>query len=195
MKKYSFLVFALGLILFSCGDKNSEESQDSVTVLPTAEEISKEVVNLEDSLIQMSKSNEVYGKQMINLTRQSLIEKLKYGYQNFPEDKKAPEYLAKLHMLYASIGVDDIGNRYADTLLDKYPNFKDKRQIVESQIVYYSQKTPYEPKKVEDLINLVLSDKNSNLTVEQREDYEFRLKHIDLDLNQLIELQTKELKK
>lgn len=188
MKKLAVLALLFSAILVSCGEKTEE-----VEVAPTIESLTKDIAMLEDSIMRMSQEEDVYGKQMINLIRQQLHEKLRYGYQNFPEDKNAPRFLTKLHMSYASIGVDEMASRYADTLIADYPQFKDRRQIIESQILYYSMKEPYDSKKTEELVKLVLEDDNIILTEEQRADYEYRLENIDLTMEQLMEKSLSEL--
>lgn len=190
MKKLIVLALFFSALVVSCGDS---EPEVEVEAAPTVESIAEDIKMLEDSIMRMSQAEEVHGKQMINLTRQQLHEKLKYGYLNFPESDKAPEYLAKLHMSYSAIGVDEMASRYADTLISDYVDYPDRRQIIESQIVYHSLKQPYEPKKVEELIRLVLDDKNANLSEEQVADYEYRLENIDLTMDQLIEKRMSEL--
>lgn len=178
MKKVIIFTLLLGVVLVSCGEKT--EKGDALELL------SKEIVELEDSLSKLSAMSNAQGKQMNNLVRQQLIEKMKIAYQNYPEAKQAPNYLAKIHLSYSAVGANEMAALYADTLIKKYPDFPDRRIIVESLIHYYMEKKPYDSQKVKDLLLLVLNDKKSDLTKEQLADYQFHLENVELTSEELI---------
>jgi hypothetical protein len=132
MKNIYFIgaLFLSTAVFTACGgDKNEDNSQEK----PTAEAIKMSITSMEDSLKMMQKS----GKKVENLYRIELINRLLSFYHNYPENEYAAECLDKTQMIYSAIEATSYSIAYSDTLLEKYPNYKNRELILESQGANY----------------------------------------------------------
>ena len=78
-------------------------------------------------------------------------------------------------MLYSGMEDYRIAARYADMVIDQYPNYVNRRMVLESQITNYDIFIkPRNPKKIKKYIELMLNE--NNITEKQREEYEVRLR-------------------
>jgi hypothetical protein len=83
---------------------------------------------------------------------------------------------------------------YADTLLEKYPKFPERVIILESQSNAYDMSIkPRNKEKVKKYLQMLL-DENPDMDAGRRKDVEYRLKYIDLTIEQLISMDRYELK-
>lgn len=173
--------YVIALLFVGC----SSSAQDPV-------QARTEITELEDSISKVSLKLEL-GEKMDTSMINRLKAKLVAFYQTFPENEYAPEYLDKLHML--SIGERDYetGMRYADTLIKNYKDYINRPMILESMANAYDMFIqPRDISKVQEYNNLLLKE-NPKMDEEKREEIEFRMKHIDLTMDQLIDLQIESL--
>ena len=151
-----------------------------------------EITALEDSISKASLKL-VQGEKMDTLMINRLKSKLVNFYQTFPENEYAPEYLDKLHMLAIGQRDYETGMRYADTLIKNYKDYINRPMILESMANAYDMFIqPRDISKVQEYNNLLLKE-NPKMDEEKREEIEFRMKHIDLTMDQLIDLQIESL--
>lgn len=175
--KFAASLYLVALLFVGC----STSAQDPV-------QAREEIENLEDSISKISMTLEM-GEKMDESMLVRLKWKLVNFYQSFPENEYAPEYLDKLHML--AIGERDYENgmRYADTLINNYKDYINRPMILESMANAYDMFIqPRDIAKVE-YYNTLLLKENPKMDKEKREEIEFRMKHIDLTIDELIDLQ------
>ena len=113
-------------------------------------------------------------------------------YRNFPKSKEAPKYLDKAHVILSSNGLHGLAVLYADTLINKYPAYKNRPMVLQSLASAYDLFII--PRKKELVVKYykMLLKENPNLPKEERENVQFRLDNIDKTFEELIDLQTKE---
>ena len=146
--KFLLTVFALTILLFSC-------SQDvNVT---SKEKVKNEISDQEKHVSKLSKDLEKTKETV--LAKGELADVLLSFYQKYPKDDYSANCLSKVVMLYT--GLDDVvmATAYADTLIDKYPKFVDRSQIIEIQIVAYEISiTPRDTDKIKKMTEKELDE-------------------------------------
>ena len=183
------LILLLG-VLVSCSGEAEEENDGSYkTEVPSVEVLKAGIVELEDSLMQMSSHIGETKRQHPNLARQALIEKLLLVYRAYPDDAEAASCLDKVHMSYSALQRHDLASLYADTLLHKYPAYEGRAQVIESLASNYDVFIqPRDVSKAKYYYEMLLRE-FPNLPAQKKADVEFRLKHIDKTMEELIEMQ------
>lgn len=171
----------LGLIavLAACsgGEKNEATSKESLV---------EEVTLFEDSL----KRNLIPAGS--RTTTINYAEKCLAVYRTYPKSKEAPKYLDKAHVILSSNGLHGLAVLYADTLINKYPDYKNRPMVLQSLASSYDLFIiPRKKELVLKYYNMLLKE-NPNLPKEERETVQFRLDNIDKSFEELIELQTKD---
>jgi len=175
--------YIIALLFIGC----SSSAQDPV-------QARTEITELEDSISTISMKLEL-GEKMDTSMINRLKGKLVAFYQTFPENEYAPEYLDKLHMLAIGERDYETGMRYADTLIKNYKGYINRPMIIESMANAYDMFIqPRDISKVKQYNNMLLKE-NPKMDKEKREEIEFRMKHIDLTIDQLIDLQMDSLEK
>lgn len=190
MKKIIY-IFSLLTIFTSC-NSNSEEVNVEEEV--TIEGLKASIKEMDDSLkVMMEEAVKSPDYKMNRVAYHEAINRNKDFYTFFPNDPYAETALGKIAGLYLQIDVEEEAVKWRDTLLNNYPNTKDKAGLLELQMNYYDYNA-YNPEKIKYYLDQLLAIEN--LSEEKREQYEFRLKHIDKSFEELIELQiTEELGK
>jgi hypothetical protein len=117
-----FLIFTL--FVFSCGD-DSEKNE------LTREDYKKSIKQMEDSIATIQK-DPVAAAKMPSLTNIELINRLVAYYHAFPKDEYAADCLFKVHMKYGELQAHQNAVAYGDTLLQSYPNYKNRDFLLES---------------------------------------------------------------
>ena len=168
-------LLALAALMASCGGNSPEKG---VTVREMDQQVKAVEDSLKRGLIKPDPAVEArYAESCLKI------------YRTFPNSKEAPRYLDKAHMIYSSAGSHEIAARYADTLIRKYPKYENRPMVLLSLASAYDMFiVPRNKFLVEKYYRLLLTE-NPNLPKEEREGYEFRLKHIDLTYEELIDLQ------
>lgn len=179
------LILIVGLVLASCGNKPKEKKSD----IPTKDFLKSEIVEINDSLKVLYKDlMENPGYKFPTLAvNEAVFRHLQY-YRYYPKDDYAAICLDKVQQLYLQEKAYELSLNYTDTLLTKYPNYKNRATLLlnagstgeilqDTSIIrkYYSQ----------------LLSEFPNLEKETKEMVSFRLKHLNLTFDQLIDLQIK----
>lgn len=187
---FGAVLFAL---LVACGSDKKEGEKGNQAEIPSAEELLEGIKVLEDSLMTLSQLTEYHTTQIPRLTKMTLIEKELLLYRAYPDHAEAATCLDKVHMLYSSLEAYELSSQYADTLLMKYPKYKERLRVIEGQISNYDMFIkPWNQEKVKYYYKM-LQKEYPNLPQERKDDIQFRLDNIDLSLDQLIEKQMKEI--
>jgi tetratricopeptide (TPR) repeat protein len=168
-------------MLYSCGSKNEADTEK-----PSKEELIGRIKEMEDSLKGLQANlNEI--KQIPNLTHFELINRLLDFYHYYPEDVYAAECLDKVHMKYSGLNIHQRAVQYADTLLEKYPDYVNRAMVLESQGSTYDVFiTPRDTAKVRYYYELLLKE-NPKIDKDKREGIQDRLKHLDMNFDQFID--------
>jgi hypothetical protein len=91
-------------------------------------------------------------------------------------------------MLYSGMNETDKAVAYADTLLERYPDFIDRLQVIESQIISYELDVrPRNVKMIKKYIKLWLKE-NTSADHEKIDEMNYHLEHVDLSLEERIKL-------
>ena len=183
MKK---LIFILGVVMTTVACTNQAKDTDTKEEM-TIEGLKSSIKEMDDSLmLLMEQAVKSSDYKMNRVAYHEAINRNKDFYYNFPEDPYAETALSKIAALYLQLNVESESVKWRDTLLTKYPNTQDKIGLLELQMNYYDF-NEYNQEKIKLYANQLLAIEN--LPAEKREQYEFRLKHIDKTFEELIELQ------
>jgi hypothetical protein len=172
----------ISMILASCGGADPSESSNK----PSRDDLKKRIVEMEDSIkgLQADLTNI---KQIPNLTHYELINRLLDYYHFYPEDQFSAECLDKVHMKYTGLNIPSKAAEYADTLLLKYPKYKNRALVLESQgSTFDAFLQPRDTSKVRYYYELLLKE-NPKMDREKRREIKERLNHLDLTFDQYIE--------
>lgn len=175
--KIVFVLFVSALFVAGC----NSSAQDATAAR-------EEIKLLEDSISVVSMKLEL-GEKIDISVKQRLINKLASYYQAFPEDDHAPEYLDKLHMVFVGEGDYKTAMQYADTLIKNYKNYINRAMVLESAANAYDMFiAPRDTSKVRYYNNLLLEE-NPKMNKEKREEILYRMKYLDLTIDEFIEFQ------
>jgi tetratricopeptide (TPR) repeat protein len=171
-----FIVFTL--LLFSCGGQN-----DSAKT-----ELKDKITNLEDSMTIISQ-NLKPGEIMSSELHEELIGLLKEYSLSYSDDVYAPEYLDKLHLIYSGRGDYAQSTKYADTLINNYPDYINRAMILESQAIAYDFNIkPRDTSKVRYYYELLLNE-YPDLPQEKSQGIKSRLKNLHLTIEEIMKMQ------
>ena len=179
----------LAALIASCGseDENDEKKGGKfyTTEIPEANVLRVGIKQLEDSLMKIQNGDQ----KLKNLVQQACIEKLKLMYQAYPEDKDAALSLHKVSMMYSAMGASELSVKYGDSLVEKYPKYKDGWLVLQSNAMYYDAEVkPRNKEKVRYYHEKILKD-YPNIDPEILDQSKYRLSTIDLTFEELIERQ------
>lgn len=175
--KIIFLLSLPVLLLVGC----NTSAQD-------AEQSRGDIKLLEDSISVASMKLEL-GEKIDDAMKQRLIDKLVNYYQSFPEDEYAPEYLDKLHMVAVGEQDYETAMKYADTLIKNYKGYINRAMVLESMANAYDMFIlPRDTSKVRYYNDLLLKE-NPKMDKEKREEILYRMKYLDLTIDEFIEFQ------
>ena len=178
--KYTLLTMAVvsALLLASCGG-----SEPEVDAPPTAEELKKNIMAMEDSITGLSEKM----LPVKSLHKMELINRLLAYYEAFPKDDFSADCLNKVHMIYSGMAAYHKSADYADTLLNNYPDYKGRNVLLQSQASNYDIfLEPRDTNKVKHYYGMLLEE-FPDMEAEEREAIELRLKHLHLDFDAYIE--------
>jgi hypothetical protein len=191
MKKYLFGLIAVLALFASCGGEKEGDAKNPefyTTEIPEANVLRVGIKQLEDSLNKISENPNIEHK-VTNLLQQSYVEKLKLMYQAYPKDKDAALSLRKVYMMYSAMGVPELSVKYADTLIEKYPKYKERWLAIQSNAVYYDMEAqPRNKEKVRYYLEKLIKE-YPNLDPEIINQAKSRLETIDLTFDELIKQQ------
>lgn len=163
------LILSLTFLIQSCG---GPEKSDKKTELKTS------IKQMEDSIMAIQK-DPIQAAKMPSLTNIELINRLLAYYHAYPKDEFSAECLFKAHIKYSDLQAYELSVAYGDTLLQLFPNYKNKDFLLESIASTYDVLIePRDEQKVQYYYQLLLKEK---LKPAKRKDIENRLEHIDMD--------------
>ena len=146
---------------------------------PTREELKVAIKQMEDSLVALS-SYKSSGATM-SLSQQELINRLTTYYRFYPEDPFSAECLFKVQMLYANLSAHRKSIAYGDTVLMKFPNYKNINLVIESNIATLDVFIePRDTAAIRKYYNMLLSD--SNYPSVKKIEIKRRLSHLNLTI-------------
>lgn len=184
------LFIVLSILIFAC---KSNENKDNTKEKATAKELKSEINKMNDSLkVIYADIMKDPSKEIPSLTIIATINSYLEFYRNYPQDPFAPECLDKVQQLYLQDKTYEMSLAYTDTLLKKYPHYKEKATLLLN--AGSSCEMTNERSRMKKYYTQLLKE-FPKLDKETKEMVEFRLKHIDLSFDQLIELQMKNVGK
>jgi hypothetical protein len=172
--KNILLLIVTGLVAFSCGDKTSEAEINEVSVeqlIASAREIDDSLFNMTTRLL--NGEVEKIDRLLYHEGAQRYLEVYKY----YPEHAFAPEAIEKAAALYMGIQLDDRAAEWRDTLLQKYPDFKRRVEILELQKEFYDNFFSYNPEMIQHYTQLLLNE--PSISEDKKADLRLRLEHVD----------------
>ena len=173
MRKIVWIVL-VSIIIVGC---NSEEKNSS--------SLKFKIEQQEKHLNQLNAEMRPHQKIPIE-ERDDLVALLENFYQDFPNNEYAPVCLEKLHMIFSSDEDYLKSTEYGSTLLDKYPNYKNRPLILESMAVNYDIFIqPRDTSKVRFYYEKLLKE-DKNLSNDKKEGIKFKLDHLNLSIEELI---------
>ncbi|MCJ8288613.1 MAG: hypothetical protein HRT58_01170 [Crocinitomicaceae bacterium] len=192
MIKCLFGIIAISALLVSCGgeEKKGENGDKGFysTEVPEANVLRVGIKQLEDSLMKISQNTNI-NKTVTNLVQQAYLEKLKLMYEAYPKDKDAALSLRKVYMMYSAMGVSELSVKYADSLIEKYPEYDERWLALQSNAVYYDMEVePRDKDKVRFYLEKLIKE-YPKLDPEIIEQAKSRLETIDLTFEELIKQQ------
>ena len=172
MKRLFYAVFCV-FILASCGDGEAQVV------------LRDEIAQMEDSISTLTKNLES-GELLDKSVNLELVDLLYEYYRTHPEDTYAPECLDKIHMVYSALGEYETSAKYADTLLNNYPDYINRAMILESQASAYDiYILPRDTVKVRYYYDQLLKE-FKDLPKEKVEGIKSRLDNLDLTIEEMI---------
>lgn len=181
---FYFTIGSILLLVAACSD-NAEKSVEQ-----TPENLLNSIQEMDDSLHALvDKRMRVDTFKIDKLVYHEAINRNKVFYKTYPDHEKAEQSLEKIASMYLQIGVESEAAKWRDSLLINYPENENKIGILEMQMNYYDYDN-YDPEKIKYYANQLLE--LENLPEGKKEDYEFRLKHIDKTFEELIKIRMQE---
>ena len=124
-----FVSLMLLIMMYSCKDSNATASEAKPL---TKESLRASIQEMEDSL--SNSSNSKLSGAAFNLSQLELINRLTAYYRNYPDDPYSADCLFKVQMVYSGLNAHRKSIAYGDTLLKKFPSYKNKYLVIESNI-------------------------------------------------------------
>ena len=185
MKTWVILIICSSLFIISSCSESKEETEEQ-----TPERLLNSIEEMDDSLkVLVEKRMRIDTFMIDKVVYHEAINRNKAFYSSYPEHEKAEQSLEKIASMYLQIGVESEAAKWRDSILMNYPENENKIGILEMQMNYYDYDN-YNSDKIkyytEQLLNI------ENLPKGKREDYEFRLKHLDKTFDELIMIRMQE---
>lgn len=182
----TILFFGLILTFASCGP-NTENPDGR----PTPDALKAQIQQADDSL--KTYYAEVMKEERSKIPASSIekaIDLHRLFYVYYPKDEFAPECLDKMHQLYLQEKSYRKSVETCDTLIAKYPAYKKRNEVYLSAASTYDYmlKDSVNAKKY---YNLLLQ--SPKIDKDTKESVAFRMKHLSLSLDEMIELQIKNI--
>jgi hypothetical protein len=178
MKLLNSLV-VLAVLLWGVNScKNS--TADTETAAPVSRESLKASIQaMEDSITTLS-TQKTTGA-MLSLSQQELINRLTAYYRNYPEDPYSADCLFKVQMVYSGLNAHRKSIAYGDTLLKKFPSYKNKYLAIESNIAALDVFIePRDTSEIHRYYNMLLND--NEYPSAKKLEIRRRLKYLELSI-------------
>lgn len=174
---YSIFIFSCLLFgFYSCKNAND----DSKSASPASRETLKASIQaMEDSVTTLSGQKSTGA--MLSLSQQELINRLTAYFRNYPDDPYSADCLFKVQMVYSGLNAHRKSIAYGDTLLNKFPGYKNKYLVIESNIAALDVfLEPRDTAEIHRYYNMLLSD--NEYPNSKKAEIKRRLKHLDLSI-------------
>ena len=179
------LILGFLLLLASCGGNDANPDGR-----PSEDEITAQIEQIDDSL-------KVYYAAIMNgetdnipaSSIQKAIDLHLLYYTYYPKGELAPDYLDKVQQLYLQEKSYAKSAEMCDTLIAKYPSYKNRNDVIlsaASTYDYFLSDKVHAKKYYEMLL------KSKKIDKETRQSVSFRLQHMDLSLDEMAALQIKQ---
>jgi outer membrane protein assembly factor BamD (BamD/ComL family) len=175
IKQISIFILSSTFLMFSCADSTKSSSKKT--------ELKERIKTYEDSLMALQKDPQKALK-ITSLAQIELINRLTAYSRAFPSDNYSAVCLFKTHMIYENLRAPLEARAYADTLLERFPNFKQRKLVLESLASSYDMNSPRDTSKVRLYFELLL--KEPGIDAERKKDIKERLKHLELTFEEYI---------
>jgi hypothetical protein len=163
-------------LMYSCKDSNATASE---TKPLTKESLRASIKEMEDSL--SNSSNSTLNGAAYNLSQLELINRLTAYYRNYPEDPYSADCLFKVQMVYSGLNAHRKSIAYGDTLLKKFPSYKNKDLVIESNIAALDVfLEPRDTSEIHRYYTMLLND--NDYPSAKKLEIRRRLKHLELSI-------------
>jgi len=171
-----FVSLMLLSLMYSCKDSNATASE---TKPLTKESLRASIKEMEDSL--SNSSNSTLNGAAYNLSQLELINRLTAYYRNYPEDPYSADCLFKVQMVYSGLNAHRKSIAYGDTLLKKFPSYKNKDLVIESNIAALDVfLEPRDTSEIHRYYTMLLND--NDYPSAKKLEIRRRLKHLELSI-------------
>jgi len=178
MKTFQILTTCALLLtlVYSC-NQSSDQTEDATPL--TREELKASIKEMEDSLMMISSQKSTGAT--LSLSQQELINRLTAYYRVYPEDPYSADCLFKVQMAYSGLNAHRKSIAYGDTLLTKFPSYKNKHLAIESNIAALDVfLEPRDTAAIRSYYSMLLAD--NEYPKSKKAEIRRRLKFIDLTI-------------
>jgi outer membrane protein assembly factor BamD (BamD/ComL family) len=161
--------------LFSCGNPTEQKGKK--------ENLRERITSYEDSLANLQKDPQK-AAQITSLAQIELINRLKTYTKAFPQDTFSADCLFKIHMIYEQLRAPREARAYGDTLLERFPDYKNRLLVIESLGSSYDINAPRDTAMVRKYYNLLLQE--PKMPTQKKKDIKARLARLDLTFEDYI---------
>lgn len=161
--------------LFSCGNPTEQKGKK--------ENLRERITSYEDSLANLQKDPQK-AAQITSLAQIELINRLKAYNKAFPKDTFSADCLFKIHMIYEQLRAPREARAYGDTLLERFPDYKNRLLVIESLGSSYDINAPRDTAMVRKYYNLLLQE--PKIPTQKKKDIKARLARLDLTFEDYI---------
>lgn len=172
-----YLLLALTLVMSACGAPEKPESS-----------FLTEIQQIEDSLQKITGDQNIDAKLFRELQLRS-AEKHIALYRAFPDSKNAATSLDKVQNIYSGMENYLLAAQWTDTLINKYPKYKNRALVLESQALAYDAFIQPRDSSAVRLYYSMLLNEFPGMDKEKRKGIERRLEHNALNFEEYIEFQ------
>lgn len=174
MKKTLFTLFIASTVLYACGTSEQQSKK---------EQLRERITSYEDSLLGLQKDPKKAAK-ITSLSQIELINRLLAYHQAYPKDTFSADCLFKVHMIYEHLRAPREARAYGDTLLQRFPTYKNRALVYESLGSSYDLNEPRDTAMVRKYYNMLLTQ--TKLSAQKKKDIQARLAKLDLTFEQYI---------
>jgi hypothetical protein len=175
MKTLFYLTAFTSLLLFSCGESAEQKSEkENMRLL---------ITSYEDSLAKLQLDPKKAAK-ITSLAQIELINRLVAYSRAFPKDTFSADCLFKTHMIYEHLRAPREARAYGDTLLSRFPQYKNRLLVYESLGSSYDINEPRDTAMVRKYYDLLL--KEPKVPAQKKKDIKARLAKLDLTFEEYI---------
>ena len=175
MKSIIFLSTLSFFFLFSCGESAEHKSKK--------ENLREGITAYEDSLANLQKDPQK-AAEITSLAQIELINRLLAYSKAFPKDTFSADCLFKTHMIYEHLRAPREARAYGDTLLERFPDYKNRLLVIESLGSSYDINAPRDTAMVRKYYTLLLE--SPKIPTQKKKDIKARLAKLDLTFEEYI---------